>query len=481
METCNGSLSQKTYSPRDTDASLCSYKVGGCSSIVEENEISIFDARNYFNESSNMDAEKVKYNINSRVSVSPVVNVNLEHNSERFDHLSAVPNRFSSASSSVDGRNYMARSFHAATPTASSEASWNSQIGLLSNPACAISVSMRNAHGDQRKTRVAGCSIRWLFSRKCPCSCSGKKAVQVQEKATQPKAPPPPPPAPKPLSHSHCYTSTSTSRGGMNLNSSQDNIRVTSKREWSIHAANFTFPILNQSSSSSSLKLPPRHSLDVFRPSGFTLATSPKSSMIDDDEEVASDASSDLFEIDSFSTTTNQQLRRVSEDSVSSFNTTQLSAEAKPCCLLYTTNSRHSRLISTSIARTETETEWYEPSEASSIDWSVTTAEGIDRPSTSDHDHDTLMIRLEKTKRRSSNSNNMNGLSLNNCGCEKAVSVGPNPVKMGDSSWEEGPPPSPSPSRHVSRIRRPPLANKPPLPTSQSIQLSLPFATYRHT
>jgi len=55
--------------------------------------------------------------------------------------------RYSSASS-ADGyaniRKYRARSFHAATPTASSEASWNSQQGLLSHPAGAISVNIKN-------------------------------------------------------------------------------------------------------------------------------------------------------------------------------------------------------------------------------------------------------------------------------------------------------------------------------------------------
>ncbi|KAL0013596.1 hypothetical protein SO802_000665 [Lithocarpus litseifolius] len=444
METYNGSLSQKTYSSRDENLSVCSYSrpdeavnsgdhaVDGCT-IVDE--IGIFDARKYFNESSNMEAEKVSY----KSRVSPVINVNamnLERNSERFD-LSAAPNGFSSASSSVDGyinaRNYMARA--AATPTASSEASWNSKTGLLSNPPCAIPVSMRNA---QKKT----CS-RWLFCRKCPCT--GKKSVQVQEKAHLP--------APTPsLSHKHLHSS---STGAMNpkrqtpQKTRSDNMWVNTPSVFPLqmqgqhsvvrasgkpfintdHSANnFTFPILNPSSSSSSslrARLPARHessSISTVQSisKSFTLAKSPNKSSTMIDDEVASEASSDLFEIESFSTTTTTK-HRDSQDEI-------VNAKGSNNYLLYSTRREEPN----EIAVAPTDVEWYEASEAS-IDWSVTTAEGLSVAASELADDDTTIIRCNQksSKQRSSSiSSNMNGLSLSSsCRCEKAVSVGPKPVK----------------------------------------------------
>ncbi|KAF3956951.1 hypothetical protein CMV_017984 [Castanea mollissima] len=439
METSNGSLSQKTYSSRDKDLSVCSYSrpdeavnigdhaVGGCTVV---DEIGIFDARKYFNESSNIEAEKVSYN--SRVS--PVINVNamnLEHNSEQFD-LSAAPNRFSSASSSVDGyinaRNYMARA--TATPTASSEASWNSKTGLLSNPPCAIPVSMRNA---QKKS-----SSRWFFCRKCPCT--GKKSVQVQEKAHLP--------APTPsLSHKHCHRS---STGAMNpkrqtpQKTRSDNMWINTPSFFPLqmqgqhsvvrasgkpfintdHSANnFTFPILNPSSSSSSslgARLPARHesssisTIQSIRKS-FTLTSPNKSSIMIDDEEVASDTSSDLFEIESFSTTNH----RDSRDEI-------VNAKGSNNYFLYSTRREEPN----EIAVAPTDVEWYEASEAS-IDWSVTTAEGMSVAASELADDDTTIIRCnQKSSKQRSSSSKTNGLLLSSsCRCEKAVSVGPKPVK----------------------------------------------------
>lgn len=440
METSNGRLSQKTYSSRGEDLSVCSYSrpdeavnsgdhaVDGCT-IVDE--IGIFDAHKYFNESSNIEAEKVSYN--SRVS--PVKNVNamnLEHNSERFD-LSAAPNRFTSASSSVDGyinaRNYMARA--AATPTASSEASWNSKTGLLSNPPCAIPISMHNA---QKKT-----SSRWLFCRKCPCT--GKKSVQVQEKAHLP--------APTPsLSHKHCHSSSTSAMNPERQTphkTRSDNMWVNTPSFFPLqmqgqhsvvrasakpfictdHSANnFTFPILNPSSSSSSLKarLPARHessSISTIQSisKSFTLATSPNKSSIMIDDEVASDASSDLFEIESFSTTTTTN-HRDSQDEV-------VNANGSNNYVLYST--RHEE--PNEIAVASTDVEWYEASETS-IDWSVTTAEGLSVAASELADDDTTVIRCNQKSSKQRSSSNMNGLSFSSsCRCEKAVSVGPKPVK----------------------------------------------------
>lgn len=159
---------------------------GRCRTAIDDSnsELSIFDAHKYFNELANNDTQKVTIcSSNSNSRVSPMEN-------ERV----IIPEtaRYSSASSSVDGyggiRNYRARSFHAATPTASSEASWNSQQGLLSHPQGAISVSVRNPtnsisnsnnnNNNHRRTSLS--KSNWLLRRKCPCS--GKKSVQVEEK-----------------------------------------------------------------------------------------------------------------------------------------------------------------------------------------------------------------------------------------------------------------------------------------------------------
>lgn len=135
-----------------------------------------------------------------------------------------------------------------------------------------------------------------------------------------------------------------------------------------------------------------------------------------DDEEVASNASSDLFEIESFS--------------------------AHP-----TTRSVVSPMTPASAsASTATSNHMYEPSEGS-IDWSVTTAEGV-----ADDDPIMQMRWPEKSRWRSGN-----GLLLS-CRCEKAVSVGPNPKKCASAADQEHTPPSmKSMLRHVGS--RPPMTH----------------------
>lgn len=97
-----------------TDASFSSYlkpKESKQNSPENDTEISIFDAQKYFSES----------NITNQKDAS-----------EPSDAVS-VPRLSSSSSVDGYGRNFRTRSFQA-TPTASSEASWNSQKGLLANP-----------------------------------------------------------------------------------------------------------------------------------------------------------------------------------------------------------------------------------------------------------------------------------------------------------------------------------------------------------
>ncbi|KAH8507951.1 hypothetical protein H0E87_010197 [Populus deltoides] len=494
---------------------------------VDDSEISIFDAQKYFNESGS----------DTKLSrrVSPV-NAKLERVSERYD-FSSLP-RLSSASSSVDGygRNYRARSFHA-TPTASSEASWNSQAGLLSNPPCAIAVSMRNPPRNDDKRKGSG--TKWLLRRKCPCS--GKKSVQIEEKLSEPRTPSRishtkglsvdlkkqikiPTPVENPIEKSSATPDWLERRevipsshrmsadGKLERRDAipnthrilADNSRfpsglshqrvVASARPFSTDTtAGFSFPILSQTPPPMKLVLPsttynppledpPRESLEVFRPAEGPIPTKSTSdlqrrqSFTVMDDDMASDASSDLFEIDSFSTQTTSYAmypnHRDSLDDAPSFNTRRLAATNAGD--LYCRRSLDEPRTP-SIAPTEC----YEPSEAS-IDWSVTTAEGFDRGSVTNFSvsasevDETAMMRGREDEKNSGGGKNRggNGGLLMSCRCEKAVSVGPHPVTCVPA---EGQRVASSTVRHVGS--RPAVMNKPPLARFHSARLSLPFAT----
>lgn len=410
---------------RDADASFSSYlrpdnKAAATTITGEESttELSIFDAHKYFNDDNNNNNNMQRVSINR---VSP-----MERIPERSDLIINEATRYSSASSSVDSyahiRNYRARSFHAATPTASSEASWNSQTGLLSHPPGAIPVSIRNP----QNPKIPKLS-KPIWRRKCPCT--GKKSVQVKEATIQESKSQQERdyehhhnvrnhvitpnnwivnPTPAPIQAPATSIITAKSQRFQNANSHRllSSARVP-------FTDGFTFPVLNPNNPITKLKLangvvveeePPRDSLEVFRPPDEPLPNASlnpslkpplnfpfnaKSRAVVIDDDAASDASSDLFEIESFSTATQSTYaaayRRNSRDSFDEGSTTP------------------------------TITECYEPSEAS-IEWSVTTAEGHE---------ETVSAGEEKWKRKGGN-----GL-LVSCRCEKAVSVGPQPVKCG--------------------------------------------------
>lgn len=498
----------------------------------DSTEISIFDAEKYFNELTLLEAQKPTI-INGGNRVLPAENVIIE------------PPRFSSASSStIDGhssfyRNYRTRSFRsAATPTASSEASWNSQTGLLSVQPGAMAVSLRNPLSPTEKKSAGNLpaspspSFRWLsLTRKCPCSC--KKSVQVKEKSVQ-KRPENLLPARIPTSSAECRLLRSSQiLRGVSKTSSMAEIRTISMQNWcqttplqqrnsretrspfssssndppklqvlyennkdlggsairirssftdhgsggnsnaTATAAGFTFPILNVDGGilqKNSVEDPSRDSLEVFRPSNdhqqpstsrknsdqfprsdrpnhqvFTFPASPSTRMKNVDvDDVASDASSDLFEIESFSTQT----------TTTTMTTTTATPAHPPPIFLYRRDSMEEAAAASSSFQafrrlgpstvvegmydepmTPTTECFYEPSEAS-IDWSVTTAEGFDRASianASEADYGdfaaTEVPVPEKGRRKSSG----NGGLLMSCRCEKAVSVGhpgPRPVKL---------------------------------------------------
>lgn len=602
----------------------------------DSTEISIFDAQKYFNELSVVDHHHQKsVIINGSNRVSPVVDNNED------DVVEHLPGRFSSASSSIDGystisRNYRARSFHAAaTPTASSEASWNSQTGLLSVPPGTMAVSVRNplvSREDHEKKIRSGLSsssstssssfsgTRWLtFRRKCPCS--GKKSVRVKDKSLKSKtttthsSSPPSQTAiakgllqsnhvplnsltPKsskkstipeetgsskemekartanhkfqddwgrirPLDqvHRNSHIGTLTETDQVLIRPKQFQIQVQNQRvingtsTTTTTTSGFTFPILNgngvgpsfsSSSSSATVKLPvlkegllattstmttlveedpPRDSLEVFRPphdlsvssrksadyrtpTTFTVPASPKYRTNNNDDDVASDASSDLFEIESFSTSTQttttattatypsmfqyHNQRRDSLDEASTFHAVRRYGGGGPHGVMMMNMYCRRSLDEPMTPSTEY---CYEPSEAS-IDWSVTTAEGFDRASVtnaSEAEHTTTSYKAmrttamepEKSRRRMSGGGGL----LMSCRCEKAVSVvGPQPVKLaapmpqpalgGAERVVVGPGLSQSGSSTLGMwVVGTTAANKTPLARSHSARLSRPFAT----
>lgn len=531
----------------------------------DSTEISIFDAEKYFNEINLLEVQKPPA-INGGNRVLPA------------DNVIAEPPRFSSASSStIDGyssfyRNYRTRSFRsAATPTASSEASWNSQTGLLSVQPGSMAVSLRSPLSPTDKKLSSksspaspspSTSFRWLNLRRKSCPCSCKKSVQVNEKTLR-KRPEnlPPPQKPKPSAENRLSQHGSQVLRGVSKSSSMAEIRTvsmekphtnrnyhenwcqTTRREQrnpsdtrssfssssnidpprlqvlhenkmetrgsamgirssftdqrgggnSSTTTGFTFPILNENGGikptvlKDTVEDPARDSLEVFRPSHdnhqqsktatvlvssrknsdqfprsdrpihqvFTFPASPNSRLKStvDVDDVASDASSDLFEIESFSTQTTTTTtttatpaamflcRRNSMDEATAASSSfQALRRLGPNAVLA---GLYDQRTSLDEPMTPTMDCCYEPSEAS-IDWSVTTAEGFDRASVanaSEADYGDLsapevpMPAPEKSRRRSSS----NGGLLMSCRCEKAVSVGqpgPRPVKPVGSSLD---------------------------------------------
>ncbi|KAL2320568.1 hypothetical protein Fmac_029537 [Flemingia macrophylla] len=470
---------------RDRDASFPSYlRRDDKVTITGEDsttELSIFDAHKYFNDDNNNNSNMQKVGI-SRVSP-------MERIPERSDVIITEAARYSSASSSVDGfahiRNYRARSFHAATPTASSEASWNSQTGLLSHPPGAIPVSIRNPQNPKNPKLF---TPKPIWRRKCPCT--GKKSVQVKESTKESKS--------STAQRDHDDTGYSEHVNVRNLITPNNWIvnqtpapapataTIVAAKSQRFHNANshrvvssarppftdgFTFPVLNPNNPITKLKLansvaeedPPRDSLEVFRPPeepspnpspkppppqvSFPFQTKPRCGGVVDDD-AASDASSDLFEIESFSTATQSTYpaayRRNSRDSFD---------EASASTTTTATGFFLGRRSMDEGSTAATMTECYEPSEAS-IEWSVTTAEGHD---------DGVSAVEEKWKRKGGN-----GL-LVSCRCEKAVSVGPQPVKCGSEGQRSATSASPhvnlttinsssSSNRIIGSVNKPPLA-----------------------
>ncbi|KAG5241658.1 phytochrome kinase substrate-related family protein [Salix suchowensis] len=443
---------------------------------VDGSEICIFDAQSYYLNESGSD-----HKLNKRVSPA---NANRERISERYD-FSSVPRLSSASTSVVDGygRNYSARSIHAA-PTTSSEASWNSQTGLLSNPPGAVAVSMRNPPRNDGNKKGSG--TKWLLRIKCPCS---EKSLATPDWLERREVIP---------TTRRISADNKLQRREVIPNShriSEDNnqfpsgsshqLVVASARPFS--TSGFSFPVLIQTPPPRKLVLPsaatynppledpPRDSLDVFRPSADPIPTKSNSdlhrhqSFTAIDDGMASDASSDLFEIESFSTQTSYAMcpnRRDSLDDASSFN----AIGGNLYCRRSLDDPR-----TPSIAPTES----YEPSETS-IDWSVATAEGFDRASVANLSASASEVDEMTTMRGRENGRDDGGGGagkkrgglLMSCRREKAVSVGPHPIKC---MATEGQRVASSAQRHVGTGAA--IKGKPPPARSPSARSPLPSAS----
>ncbi|XP_020208879.1 protein PHYTOCHROME KINASE SUBSTRATE 4 [Cajanus cajan] len=304
-----------------------------------DHEVNDFDAYNkYFNQVSNNDSiQKVTIN-----RVSPLLNMDTEHkhkhNPEQGDITKSTRSFSYSASSSlgVGGgnrnnmimmNNHKAHSFHAATstppPPSSSKSTLNNKAGLLfHHPQKPTTISAtkpphQTSSNLTKKLRTSLSKPIWLLRRKCPCN--DRKSVQVKGNTNTntnkntPKAKTPTTPQPQTLSHKHSLN---------HKTKSNKEVKSQSQRLFQFQSAmnqarrptseGFTFPLFLASNSNNPTKphhqvllnvvheeedTTPRESLHVFQP-----PSPPKSRAMDDD--AASDASSDLFEIESFSTQT---------------------------------------------------------------------------------------------------------------------------------------------------------------------------------
>lgn len=489
---------------------------------LDDSEINVFDAQKYFSE-SNDDSKEIN------LSPSNLNHIAAEVPIDSVSRLSSV--------SSVDGyarNNFRVRSFHA-TPTASSEASWNSQTGLLTNPPGSIPVSLRNPAADKKRSGSSSTGRKWFFCRKCPCS--GKKSVEVEEgilsenKEMDMKSQSNSTVKVHVNSHKKSYYSQRTTDhdqkvetlsieyqrsppdthrkvGSNPVKLQSDNhfvmpsSTVVQHRVVSGIVGGFSFPVLKNDSHAVVAATPnsisnsqpktsviispvlveeaPRESLEVFQP--------PESSNLKKsiEDDVGSDASSDLFEIESFTTQTIPNYpnyrRRDSLDDAQTLNARRLAASNGSAL-----EGRRSSLDEPMTPRTEC----YAPSEAS-IDWSVTTAEGFEKASVSiaasEIDEFTTFRGIrssimgkntEEAAAAALNSNSHGKKKLGNgllsCRHEKAVNVGPHPLRC---MQLEGPPLQLiSTSSHVSTANRLPKPNVPPTSSrSHAARLSLAFA-----
>ncbi|XP_072997014.1 protein PHYTOCHROME KINASE SUBSTRATE 4-like [Typha latifolia] len=362
----------------------------------DDTELSIFEAESYFSDKH----ESRDFSMRRTIVLHGMAAESCELSTSLRDP--------SISSTDGYGRCYPTGSF--ATPISSSEASWNSQSGLLSKPVRSLSIK-----DHARGTYSTG---RRLLGRNCPCS--GEKSIDVEE-YSEPKSPI----GSKDETGEVCVSRRIQISAAKEINlevgiEEVNKMRITpgnytkgddfirgstlfSLKETPFPAETgkplkipngFSFPILKPPQEES-----PRDSLEVFRQK---------------DDDQCSDASSDLFEIESFSTscpTASCYRRRDSIDE-----------------LLERAAASYGAAFRWNVVEDSAPSELnYAPSEVS-VQWSVTTAEGFDRGSVANVS--TSASSCGETggaapKRRGG------GGSLLSCRCEKAVNVGPSPVRTG--------------------------------------------------
>ncbi|KAG0460859.1 hypothetical protein HPP92_021156 [Vanilla planifolia] len=411
---------------------------------TEESEISIFDAERYFNEGHN-----------SRENTSNIT-ATVTDVAEKC-HLS--PTTGDSSVSSFDGftRTFRSRSFQA-TPTASSEASWNSQTGLLRNPPGSLSVNLRSfPNGEQRKDTSSANGRRLIGHH---CSCFGKKSVQVEERCPEPK----PQVIPSCSPNQSSATKMASFKADMNQikkvkvlpgiraqdpeifrvpgrYSFQNSFPSQDIDRWNFSSGGLSFPVVPHRKEAAAEE-PARVSLEVFRPindtapplrktdlgdrRSFIFPGSPKTRQVSD-EDVASDASSDLFEIESLSTQAGFRRR----DSLDELSETRKAAVFPGGFSKFRQVLEDEEVTTPSIAPSEC----YPPSEVS-VEWSIATAEGFDRVSVANFssavsDCDELHYAAEGLFGGKKKAVGGGGGGILSCRSEKAVNVvGPKLVRF---------------------------------------------------
>uniref|UniRef100_A0ACD5VDK9 Uncharacterized protein n=1 Tax=Avena sativa TaxID=4498 RepID=A0ACD5VDK9_AVESA len=377
------------------------------------------------------------------------------------------------------------------TTAASSEASWNSRSGLLASNHSSSAATATARHKDtigydggidlglgivvqvtrdvDRPHRGGGKKPgqRWgLFSRDCPCA--GRKDVASEPPTpTTPrvqhaledravfKANGLPPPSPNDEPGVMKIMSTTGSRafplrdsivapagpnqGGGGASSFPAFPPDVGRRVVS-SGSGFTFPVIGPAVV---VDEPPRESLEVFRPideDSVVLADPPPALgaagflrapavVVADDDDARSDASSDLFDLESFAAS-------------SSYPTTYRGRSSRR------NSGDDDHLAAAEPALSEC---MYAPSEASVV-WSVATAEGVAYdagsvanfssaasaccvddfrfvpPVSAAAGHDGFTAAMSRSAGRKKGSGG--GGFLSSCRCEKAVSVGPTPVRV---------------------------------------------------
>ncbi|KAK1293269.1 Protein PHYTOCHROME KINASE SUBSTRATE 4 [Acorus calamus] len=421
--TFNGYLSQKPtpfdHKPHFRGPSFSSYLP---TTAAADAELSIFDAERYFN--------SLQEQNNHPHKPPPPQPLSLDRPVERFSSVSSSDGYYN--------RNHRTNSSFHATPTECSEASWNSQSGLLTNPPGSVLVSVKALPLNERR-KQGGSASKWLFGRNCPCS--GKRSVEIEDPVHKN------PNFTDPIKKESCRALVEPNEAAemarlkfiaQNWAKEQEPMVNYSPEnrfpaDLSCRIVNsgsagggFSFPMLNPTAKAVS---PPRDSLEVFRPfhrrlpfssagdidgrRSFTFPVSPSKAprgLVLADDDAASDSSSDLFEIESFSTTATYRRR----DSLDERLRANLEAAR-------------------GFANIETASVCA-PSEAS-VEWSVATAEASAASEYAEEVRFAVPAEQEKV-----GGGRRRGNGLLGCRCEMAVNVGPgpHPVRAGAGQVESG-------------------------------------------